>query len=214
MPIDFDDAAASAAATLRAGRLDGEPRPDVRLLCRRLAVRLELVPPYVLRGGHAARYSAVGDKIVRRRALPTHVDAFVLAHELGHRWRYLAGVPFDEVREEHWCNAFAGALLVPGESLFTLWRRGHDLSDLMEAYPHVAATCLALRVGEARLAETVVVQGQAVRHIRASRAPGVELVALGVEAARSGRASSPGLARAWRMPEVPRRAAVIMDATG
>lgn len=211
MHTDFDNASAAAEATLRTVRLDGEQAPDMRLLCRRLAVKLEVVAPFVLRGGHAGRYSAVGDRIVRRRGLPAHLEAFVLAHELGHRWRARLAIPFDE-SEERWCNAYAGALLVPLAPLFAVWHRGHDLADLIETYPNVAPTCLALRLGETRLARAVVVvQGRDVRHVRNTGAPGPGVVALGIEAARRGHASSPGLAKAWRMPESPNRAAVVMD---
>lgn len=182
--VDFEDAAASAAATLREARMDGDRAPDLRVLCKRLGVRLELVAPHVLRGNHAARYAAIGDRIVRRRGLPPPRDAFLLGHELGHRYRRRAGYAFDDV-EEGWCNAFAGALLVPPEPLFDRWRRGHDLGDIIDAYPHVAPTCLALRVGEARLAGTVVVQGVGVRYVRADIGPSREIVQLGVEAARA-----------------------------
>lgn len=207
MAVDFTDAASSAGAVLRAVRLDGDVRPDPRLVCRRLSVRLELVAPHTIRGGHAARYVGFGDRIIRRRGLPPWLDAWALAHELGHRT--LGARRVDD--EEGWCNAFAGSLLVPPEPLFDRWRRGHDLADLIECYPNVAPTCLALRVGEARLADTVVVQGVATRYVRAECEPSCELVALGVEAARSGRAHRPGVAKAWRMPEVPRRAAVVVD---
>lgn len=178
-------------------------------MCRRLEVRLELVAPHVLRGGHAARYSVIGDRISRRRGLPPFLDSFSLAHELGHRWLRKAGRVMNE-DEEAWCNAFAGALLVPHTPLVDLWRRGHDLGDLLAAYPNVSATCIALRIGEARLAETFVVQGEATRYVRANHAPSPDLVRLGVEAARRGRAFRAG-AKAWRMPEVPRRAAVVLD---
>jgi hypothetical protein len=208
--IDFADADASAASVLRDACMDGDDAPDVRTVCRRLGVRLELVPPHVLRGNHAARYSAIGDRIIRRRGLPSHIDAFVLGHELGHRYCRQAGRPLDDL-EDRWCNAFAGALLVPSEPLSAQWRRGHDLADIIEAYPNVAPTCLALRLGEARLASTVVVQGRATRYVRAECPPSSEIVMLGVEAARLGRASRHGLAKAWRMPEVSRRAAVVID---
>lgn len=211
MTIDFEDAAASAAALIRAKQMDGERSPNERVLCRRLGVRLELVAPHVLRGGHAARYSGVGDRIVRRRGLPPWLDRWVIAHELGHRWRRQAGLPFEE-SEEGWCNAFAGALLVPGEPLFDRWKIGHDLWDLVEGYPTVAPTCLALRVGETRLAETVVVQGLCPRYVRADHEVTRELVTLAVEAARCGRAAKPGIAKAWKMPEVPRRAALVLEA--
>lgn len=207
MTVDFIDAAASAASVLKAARLDGDGRPDARLVCRRLGVRLELVAPHVIRGGHAARYVGYGDRIVRRRGLPAWLDVWALAHELGHRT--LSGRSIED--EEGWCNAFAGALLVPPEPLFDRWRRGHDLADVIEAYPNVAPTCLALRVGEARLAGTIVIQGSAPRYVRTDVDVRGDLITLGVEAARAGCAVRPGIAKAWRMPEVPRRAAVVVD---
>jgi len=210
MEIDFEDAAASAAATLKAARMDGEERPEPRLVCKRLGVRLELVAPHVLRGGHSARYSVVGDRIIRRRGLRPSWDAFLLGHELGHRYRRLAGRPHDD-QEEAWCNAFAGALLVPSETLFYRWHRGHDLGDLIEAYPNVAPTCLALRVGEARLADTIVVQGRQPRYVRAGVAPSPEMIDVAAEAARHGRATRAGVAKAWRMIDGPTRAAVVAD---
>lgn len=210
MGVDFEDATASAAATLRAARMDGEERPPVRVLCRRLEVKLELVAPHVIRGGHAARYVGLGDRIVRRRGLPPWLDSWALAHELGHR--VLVTEERDDVEDvEGWCNAFAGAVLVPREPLLARWRIGHDLADLIEAYPDIAPTCLALRVGEARIADAVVVQGRAVRYVRAGAPPTAELVTLGVEAARAGRAWKPGVAKAWRLPEVAQRAAVVVE---
>jgi hypothetical protein len=209
--IDFEDAAASATSTLKAARMDGDEAPDARLLCKRLAVRLQLVPPHTLRGNHAARYSALGDLIVRRRGLPPQVEGFMLGHELGHRYRRHAGHPYDH-SEELWCNAFAGALLVPDYALCDVWRRGHDLGDLVEMYPNVAPTCLALRVGEARLAQILIVQGTIARYVRSHCEPTPDLINLGVEAVHSGRAQRPGLAKAWRLPEAARRAAVFIEA--
>jgi hypothetical protein len=206
--VDFEDAAASAVATLREARMDGDRSPDVRLLCRRLGVRLELVAPHVLRGGHVARYTSIGDRIVRRRGLPPWLERWWIAHELGHRWLARVGRAVED--EEGYAHAFAGALLVPAEPLFDRWRRGHDLADLIEAYPDVAPTCLALRVGEARLAGTVVIQGVGVRYVRAEIEPSREMVALGTEAARAGHAIKPGIAKAWKLPEVARRAAVVI----
>lgn len=193
--------------------MDGDPAPNLRLLCKRLPepVRLELVSPFVLRGNHAARYSAIGDQIIRRRGLEPWEDQWWLGHELGHRYRRRAGRPFDET-EEAWCNAFAGALLVPAEPLLRGWQIGHDLGDLIERFPSVAPTCLALRLGEAELAETAIVQGAALRYVRTHHVVAPEVLKLGIEAARRGCASRVGLGKAWRLPEVPRRAAVVLDA--
>jgi hypothetical protein len=153
----------------------------------------------------------VGDKIIRRRGLPPWLDGFAIAHELGHRVLVLTRRGVEGMDVESWSNAFAGALLVPDAALRAAWQIGHDLQDLIERYPNVAPTCLALRVGEARLADAVVVQGAAVRYVRSETAPTRELVELGREAARVGRVVRPGVAKAWRLADVARRAAVVVE---
>jgi len=211
MTVDFDDAVASSAAFLRRLRMDGLHRPNLRRACREESIRLELVAPHVLRGGHLARYNPIGDSIVRRRGLDERRDGFAIGHELGHRYWAKAGRPFGGEDEEAWCNVFAGALIMPREPLAAFWRRGHDLADLMEAYPHVSPTCIALRLGEARLAEVLVIQGTGLRYVRADVRPTDDLVQLGVEAARYGKAVRSGIGRGWRMADAFRRAAVIID---
>jgi hypothetical protein len=206
MSVDFDDAASSAELTLRAVKMDGADRPSVRVVCRELGVRLELVAPHVIRGGHHARYVGLGDRIVRRRGLPPWLDAWALAHELGHR--ALGRRVVEDV--EGWCDAFAGAMLVPAAGLFDRWRRSRDLTKLMATYPDVAPTCLALRVGETRLADVIVVQGRSLRYVRAANDVPSALT-LGLEAMARGHASQDGVT-AWRMADAPRRAAVVAEA--
>lgn len=208
MGIDYIDASADADRVLRSVRMDGAEQPDPRAICRDLGVRLELVAPHVLRGGHAARYTGFGDRIIRRRGMPPWMDAWAIAHELGHRT--LGARVIEDV--ESWCNAFAGALLVPASSLFVRWRRARSLASLFEAYPHIAPTCLSLRLGEARLADVVVVQGRTPRYVRTDRVIDSSAIDIGAEAARRGHASRAGVASAWKVADGTMRAAVILDA--
>lgn len=209
--VDFEDASASAASTLRAGRMDGDQSPRARVLCKRLPdpVRLELVPPFTLRGNHAARYSHLTNTIIRRRGLPPQDDEWWIGHELAHRHLRRAERPFGDF-EELWCNAFAAGILIPSEPLIERWRKGHDLRDLIEAFPLARPTCLALRVGELRLADTFIIQGAQARYTRAERAPSPDVVQLGAEAAQRGYVANTN-ARAWRLVDAPRRAAVVVD---
>lgn len=211
MQLDlFSDAEGWADAVAREARLDGDEAPDPRLIAKRLGVTLVSAPARSILGG-VGQMGRLGDGYLIRRAAglaPSHA-AFVVAHELGHVTVRRLGLRVDD--EEAWANAFAGALLLPRSPLQRVWRRGCDLGDVLEAWPNVPPTCAALRIGEARLADTIVIQGRVARYVRGEIAPSPELIPVAIEAVRSGRASRPGIAKAWRLPEVPRRAALVLD---
>lgn len=208
--VDFADAARFANASLRDARLDGEPRPDPRLVARRLGVTVISSPRHYLVGG-VAQAALVGKRGVIRRAKDLRGSRllFVLGHELGHLALMRSGHVVPSASVEAWCNAFAGALLVPRAPLAEAWGIGGDLGDVLERWPDVAPTCLALRVGEAGLASSVVVQGRSVRYARAERYDERAVVDVGVEASRLGSAVRPGVAKGWRLSEVRSRAAVV-----
>jgi len=210
MRFDLDDPQAWAAAILREVAMDGDEAPDPRRVAKRLSVTIVSSPARSILGGYG-QMGRLGDGWVIRRAagLPLPVLLFTIGHELGHIAIRRYGVRVAD--EEPWCNVFAGALLLPRDPLRHAWVRGGDLGDVIERWPNVSPTCAALRLGETRLAETMVIQGRAMRYVRMEAEPSQDLIALGVEAARAGRAARPGLAKAWKMPEVPRRAAVVLE---
>lgn len=74
---------------------------------------------------------------------------FTIAHELGHVWVRQQGLRFDRVEtEEHFCNRFASALLLP-QPWVTTWRGEESLERLSEiatiAEVSLAAALLAAR---------------------------------------------------------------------
>lgn len=206
----FGHAQEMATLTLDEARLGAEVAPDPRLVAKRLGVVLATAPARAILGG-VAQAGRLGSGFVIRRAsgLPEPLARFAVAHELGHIAVMRHGLTTAD--EEAWCNAYAGALLLPREPLAETWRRGHDLGDVLERWTNVPPTCVALRVGEAGLAGTLVVQGLAVRYTRGVRSHAPELVTLGAEAARTGRARS-GVANAWRLADRAGRAAVALVA--
>jgi hypothetical protein len=213
MQINFDDAQAWAAATLREVAMDGDDAPDPRRVAKRLSITIVSAPARSILGGFG-QMGRFGDGWLIRRAvgLPLPALLFTVAHELGHIAVRRYGLRVQD--EDPWANAFAGALLLPRDPLRLAWRKGGDLGDVVERWPNVAPTCAALRLGETGLAGTAVIQGRALRYIRMEAEPSQDLIALGVEAARAGRAMRPGIAKAWRMVDAPRRAAVVVEAIG
>lgn len=208
--VDFEDAQAWAESTLREVSLDGVDAPDPRRVAKRLGVTIVSAPAHTILGGQG-QMGRLGDGWVIRRAAGLDLRAllFTVAHELGHITIRRNGLRVPD--EEPWSNVFGAALMVPREPLRDAWRRGFDLRDLAERWPSVGSTCLALRVGEARLADALVVQGRALRYVRMEAEPSQDLIEIGVEAVNSGHASRPGVARAWRISDAPRRAAVLRE---
>lgn len=209
--VDFDDAETHAAAMLREARLDGDDTPNPRLVAKRVDVRLIRSPKhFMLGGGLGQRGMLDGRHVVRVRAgLSEHVERFVVAHELGHvaarRWN----LRLDD--EEGWCNAFAGALMLPRRSVRSAWTKLGDLAEFVVHWPHVPPTCAALRLGEIRAADVYVVQGRQVIYARAEEVSGGDILRAASEALDIGSTERAGL-RAARLPEVARRAAVMRQA--
>lgn len=204
------DPSHAATRSLVEARMDGDPRPDPRLVAHRLGITIVSAPPRSILGG-VAQIGRLGPGYLIRRArgLPVPQLIFAIAHELGHIAVRRFGLRVDH--EEAWANRFAGALLVPREPLTEAWARGGDVADALACWPSVPPTCIALRIGEAGLAETIVVQAGETRYARTEREPSQEAVRVGVQAARRGRAARSGIAKGWRMTDAPRRAAVVLE---
>lgn len=205
----MDDADSCAEAALRLVRLDGHDSPDPALVARRLGVALFVAPK-------SARWAELGERaivngeerIYVRSGLSPQVRNLVIGHELGHvivaRWRMTMAKPI----EEQWCNRFGASLLAPSRSVRSAWRG--DVHAFCARWPHVPSTCMALRIGEARLASVFVTEGRNVRYARATCPPPGDVADLARRALAENRIERPGI-RAARLPDVRRRVAIVVD---
>lgn len=208
----IQDAEGHAEGLLRQLQMDGDDAPNPARIAKRLGVELLRAPRSSFVGRAFGQKARLGDRwIVRvRRGLSPRFERFVIAHELGH-------VIVDRDRpsaacedEEQWCNVFAGALVLPRDPLRAAWRRSGELEELLERFPHVGPTCVALRLGELRLADVYVIERQRVAWARAERVPSREVLSLAATATRAGSAIRPGM-RAVRLLDAPSRAAVALE---
>jgi hypothetical protein len=199
-----------ARLALTEARMDGDDRPSPRLLCKRLGITIVTAPRGTLVGRNFAQTGTLnGQPLVRvRRGLPPWLEAFHLLHEATHillkRWRV------EREDEEEIANGVAGAIAVPRDPLRRVWRRGEDLRDVIEAWPDVGPTCCALRVGEARLADSIVTIGSRVIYARSERPADARLLEVAAEAARGVAIIRNGLG-AYPLADGKRRAAVLCE---
>jgi hypothetical protein len=209
--IDFEDAAACAAAVIAGAKMEGEERPDPVLVARAHGVPVYATDRRFMVGriGDSAEVDG-RQAIYVRKGVDGPLLLFTVAHELGHvclrRWgRRVEG-------EEAWCNAFAGALVLPHHALVEEWRRGGELRAVLRRWRHLPPTCVALRLGETHLADVFVVQQRALRYARAKVAPTPALLEVGhATAAGARRRAGPGI-RAARLSDGAVRAVVVATA--
>ena len=209
--IEQWDAEAYAAAVLRLCGLDGVDSPNAAVVAKRLKIGIYWAEPGTLEDKAELTPLEGGGWAIRvRRDLDTPALWFAIAHELGHLFqRKLRLVAPDE---ESFANQFAAALLLPREPLRFAWRQSRDLEVAIAAFPAVPATCVALRLGEAGLADVFVVEAGQIKHARTNDNTSPDgIVALASRAIRAGRVALPGL-HAVRLPDGHKRAAVVIDA--
>ena len=208
--VDFGKAQRCADEILHETRLNRERAPDAVLVARRFGVRVKKVARHALRLTPAsAVHLESGWLIAVREDTAVATAQFCIAHEVLHvacrRWKI---VPEDW---EGFANAGAAALLVPSGCLQEKWHQHRNVRKTFAAWPHCPPTATTLRLGECGIAPTWITQGDEVRYRRAESSP-PEVTSIGSEAARRGQATRPGL-RATRLPDAPRRAAVVGEAS-
>lgn len=207
-PRDAAEARALAELVLLETGNDNDRAPDPIAVAEALGVDVYEVPPARIdpvRG--LTSWSRGGYSIEISNDLGEQDRQAVTAHELGHvccrMWNV---IPFEW---ERFAWLFAGALLVRADVAADLWRAQEDIPAVVAALPHVPATAVALALGEHGVANVAVTQWRGIRYTRARDTMPVETVAAGVAAARSGRPSRRAGVRAWRLDDMPGRAAVV-----
>ncbi len=208
--MDVEAIEGFAALALREARMDGDDRPDARLLCKRLGMTIVLSPASRFVGRNHAQVGTLdGRPIIRiRKGLAPWLERFNMLHEAAHVM--LARWAVEREDEEEIANGMAGAMSIPRDSLRHVWRRGADLRDVIESWPDVGPTCCALRLGEGRFADTAVTVGRKVLYVRSERHIDRALVDLAAEASSGALAVFAG-ARAYPLADGRRRAAVVVD---
>jgi hypothetical protein len=208
-PNDARDSRMLAELVLIETMQDNEPMPDPIVVGIALGVTMLEVPTRRLAGARGLTTWSGGGYVVEIDETLEEPDRQVVAaHEIGHVCCRLWNVIPREWERFAWL--FAGALLVRADVASDLWRTTGDLHEVAKALPHVPPTSVALAIGEHGVADVAVTQWRGIRYTRSRVQMPAETVSMGMAAARSGRSSRPGLARAWRLTDMPGRAAVVV----
>ncbi len=209
--VTLEDADAIAGCVLREVSLDGDDHPNVRLVARRWGAQVYFAPRTV-KWAHQAEWIRVNgqDRIYVRSTLPEEDRTHPIAHELGHVAieRFALRIDGDI---ERWCNRFGSALLCPANSVSTAWRRlGHDLRAVIDSWPLVPPTAIAMRVAECASVAMYVVQGRTVRYSFAETPATKDVIQAARQAVTDDSVQRPGL-RSARLRDGRDRAAVIVE---
>lgn len=208
-PLDISEARALAELVLIETGNDNDRAPDPVIVGEALGVTLLEVPPTRLAGARGLTTWSQGGYVIELDAsLSERERQSVAGHELGHvccrLWNI---VPRDW---ERFAWIFSAALLVRADVAADLWRETPTLPHLTSALPHVPPTSIALALGEHGIADVAVTQWKSIRYTRARTLVPAETISAGVAAAKSG-AAHRGVVRAWRLDDMPGRAAVVVD---
>lgn len=208
--MDVEAIEGYAALALREAAMDGDDAPDPRVFCKRIGVMVVRSPRSRFIGRNHAQVGVLdGRPVIRvRHGLPAWLERFYMLHEASHvllaRW----GV--QRMDEEQIANGMAGAISMPLDALRRAWRKGEDLRDVMERWSEVGQTCCALRVGEARLADTAITIGRRVIYKRSDQPIDAPLLEYAARAS-TGEPVVSERVRAYPLADGKRRAALVVN---
>lgn len=211
-PADVANAGTLAELVLAHTRHDRDLMPDPVVVASDLGVPILEVPASRLAGARGLTSWHGGGYVIEiDDSLPEPERQLVAGHELGHvackLWNV---VPFNW---ERFAWLFAGALLVRAEWAADMWRRSEDLSVIFAALPHVPPTAVALAIGEHGIANVAVTQWKDIRYTRAREVMPSTALDAGMAATKTGQPTSRVGVRAWRLDDMPGRAAVVAVAS-
>lgn len=209
-PADVSEARALAELVLLETGNDDERAPDPVIVAGALGILMLEVPSIRLAGARGLTTWAQGGYVIEvDENLSESARQSVAAHELGHVCCRLWNITPHDWERFAWI--FSAAMLVRADVAADLWRERSSFPHLIAQLPHVPPTSIALALGEHGIADVAVTQWKSIRYTRARAPVPEETIRAGIAAARSG-AARRGSVRAWRLDDMPGRAAVVVDA--
>lgn len=156
---------------LRWAGLEGEDAPDPGMAIVRIDSHVRASLAHELQPGEFEAFMPSGDgrtgEVRVRRGLPLPQFIFYLGHGGGHLVSYRLGHRLGAF-EEAFASIAGRAVLMPQRPLTRVWRREADLRRLFRWWDHVPPEHVALRLGEAQIADVWLATRRSIRNRRAS----------------------------------------------